>query len=105
MKRDFQPAPEDIERLVAALTQLLYASLEHLVERCQAGLQFPGMPAENSPYRVLGIHPSAPDDLVKLAYKWLAQRCHPDRGGSNEAMARLNQAYDQIARERKWRTR
>lgn len=103
MRRGFQPAPEDVQHLVAALTQLLYASLEGFLECSRSGFQLPGTPAENGPYRVLGLDPSAPDELVKVAYRLLAQRCHPDRGGSTQAMARLNQAYDQIARERGWK--
>ena len=105
MRRNFRPTPEDMERLVATLTQLLCASLENLMERSRARLQFPRMPAETSPYQVLGIDPSAADNQVRTAYKFLAHRLHPDHGGSNQAMARLNQAYDQIARERGWRTK
>lgn len=59
---------------------------------------------QGSPYQMLGLHPSAADEVVKYAYKHLANRLHPDRGGSAEAMARLNQAYEEIARERRWKT-
>lgn len=56
-----------------------------------------------NPYRVLGLGPLAPDEVVRLVYRHLAQRCHPDHGGSQEAMARLNRAYEEIARQRGWK--
>jgi DnaJ-class molecular chaperone len=56
-----------------------------------------------SPYQVLGLAPSAADEVVKYAYKHLAKKAHPDAGGSAEAMARLNKAYEEIARERGWK--
>lgn len=59
-------------------------------------------PAHN-PYRALGLDPSAPDEVVRLVYRHLARGCHPDHGGSPEAMARLNRAYEEIARMRGWR--
>jgi DnaJ-domain-containing protein 1 len=56
----------------------------------------------DSPYRVLGLDPSAPDDVVKLVYRHLARRHHPDRGGDAQVMAEINRAYEAICRERKW---
>ena len=48
------------------------------------------------PYEVLGVTPNAPEDEVRRAYKRLAQRHHPDKGGDPEAMARVNDAYEAI---------
>ena len=36
--------------------------------------------------------------LVDIGYKALAKELHPDTGGSQEAMARLNRARDHIKR-------
>jgi curved DNA-binding protein CbpA len=45
-------------------------------------------------YDILGADEAAsPRDLEKL-YKRMAARCHPDRGGSEEAMKLVNEAYD-----------
>ena len=57
---------------------------------------------EDSPYRVLGINPDAPDFLVRAAYKSLMREYHPDSGKSpNEEMAKkINDAYDRICLER-----
>jgi len=57
---------------------------------------------EDSPYRVLGINPDAPDFLVKAAYKSHVKRAHPDVGGDAEEFKRIQKAYEQIALEREW---
>jgi curved DNA-binding protein CbpA len=46
-------------------------------------------------YAVLGLAPTAAPDVIRAAYRVLAQRHHPDRNASNDdsAMVRLNQAY------------
>ncbi len=56
-----------------------------------------------SPYRVLGLDPSAEDEVVKLVYRHLSREHHPDHGGSAERMAEINRAYEAICRERKAR--
>lgn len=45
------------------------------------------------PYDVLEVSPSADARAVRAAYRRLAHLHHPDRGGSGQAMARLNAAY------------
>ena len=57
----------------------------------------------DSPYRVLGLDPAAEDEVVKVAYRTLSRKHHPDRGGSPERMAHINRAYEAIAREREWK--
>ena len=54
----------------------------------------------NDPYNILDIPPSSPDWLVKLAYWDRAKRVHPDRGGSEEEMKRVNGAYAKIKKQR-----
>src|SRR5689334_9865555 len=34
---------------------------------------------EGDSYRVLGVNPDAPDEQIKLHYRWLARWLHPDR--------------------------
>ena len=64
-----------------------------------------------NPYVVLGLEPSAADDALKKAYRKLVRDNHPDRhmaaGMPAEAvkiatdrLARINAAYDAVARER-----
>lgn len=59
------------------------------------------------PYQILGISPSASDDEVKKAYRELARKYHPDNYQNNpladlaeEKMKEVNEAYDQIQRQR-----
>ncbi len=50
-----------------------------------AALPAPSSPAENC-WTVLCLKPDAPTDAINAQYRLLSQRCHPDRGGSHEAM-------------------
>jgi curved DNA-binding protein CbpA len=46
-------------------------------------------------YAVLGVAPTADPEVIRAAYRVLAQRHHPDRSPHSDgsAMIRLNQAY------------
>ncbi len=49
------------------------------------------------PYNTLHLLPSAPPEVIKAAYRALAQLHHPDHGGSNQAMQKINEAYELLA--------
>lgn len=53
------------------------------------------LPAPEQWWQVLGLTAAAPVDLIQRRYRELAAHAHPDRGGSNAAMARLNAARDE----------
>jgi len=53
------------------------------------------------PYALLGIRPSAPDEVVDAAFKALAKKFHPDRGGDTKMMAQLAAAYQNIKEMRR----
>jgi hypothetical protein len=44
----------------------------------------------------VSLHREMALELVDIGYKALATRLHPDRGGSKEAMARLNRVRDEL---------
>ena len=59
------------------------------------------------PYKVLGVTRDAPDDEIKKAYRNLARKYHPDNYADSdladlagEKMKEINEAYDQIQKER-----
>ena len=60
-----------------------------------------------NPYEVLGVSPSASNDQVKRAYRDLSRKYHPDSYSDNplaglaeEKFKEVQEAYDQIMRER-----
>jgi len=51
------------------------------------------MVEERDYYEVLQLHPNAEPEVIESAFRRLALKHHPDKGGSNERMAELNRAY------------
>lgn len=47
-------------------------------------------------YKVLGLTRSASDDEVKQAYRKLAMKHHPDRGGDENEFKKIKEAYEAI---------
>ena len=44
----------------------------------------------------LTLHQDLAVELVEIGYRALATRLHPDRGGTKEAMSRLNRVRDEL---------
>lgn len=44
-------------------------------------------------YRILGLDYSASDEEITAAYRIMAQRVHPDKGGSNQEFILIQEAY------------
>lgn len=65
----------------------------------QAAPSQPAMPLADA-YAVLGLPHTAPLEEIKKRYRNLANLFHPDKGGYNEAMVLLNQAYQRLTKER-----
>ena len=52
-------------------------------------------------YRMLGLSPSASWDEIERAYRAKAKVHHPDRGGDEDTMRALNEAYSRLKRIKK----
>ena len=61
-----------------------------------------GVDKSLDPFAILGVDPNSPRADVEAAYKKKAWSAHPDRGGSNQAMAMVNAAREAIFRLKGW---
>ena len=52
-------------------------------------------------YNVLGVEKSATPDAIKKAYRKLAVKLHPDKGGDPEKFKEVQKAFDVLGDERK----
>jgi DnaJ-class molecular chaperone len=50
----------------------------------------------NDPWEILGVPRDADENAVKKAYKKLAMKHHPDKGGDPEQFKKIQSAYDKI---------
>jgi len=66
----------------------------------QAFAGYEALPAPEQWWQVLGVPASAGIDEINRAWRDRAAAAHPDRGGSDAAMAQLNAARDQGRAER-----
>ena len=55
------------------------------------------------PYQVLGVDRNASEAEVKKAFKKLAMKHHPDRGGDEAKFKEINEAYERITNPSKFR--
>jgi len=49
-------------------------------------------------YAILGVTATAEPTVIRDAYRALARRCHPDHGGDQDEMARLNEAWSVLGK-------
>jgi DnaJ-domain-containing protein 1 len=56
---------------------------------------FVALPAPEQWFTILGVSAQASSDEIEDAYRRLAMKHHPDRGGDGQEMARINAARDE----------
>ena len=52
-------------------------------------------------YDILGVSEDASHDSIKKAFKTIAKKEHPDRGGNETVFKEANEAYDTLKDTRK----
>lgn len=55
----------------------------------------------DNPYTILGVNKLASQTDIKKAYRTLAKKYHPDKGGSEAKFKKINQAYEILGDEQK----
>ena len=79
-----------------------FDKLTHLLEKHYTEtilLDFPEQETATDAWSVMWLLPGAPLEIVRAAFKALAVKYHPDRGGSVEDMQALNIAHTEILGE------
>lgn len=87
---------------VAALRAIERHASTQMMEQAFTGFAAlpPAQAGAPSWWEVLGIRPNATVEEINRAHLDLALKCHPDRGGDGERMARINHARDVALEER-----
>lgn len=55
----------------------------------------------DNPYKILGVEKTATQTDIKKAYRDLAKKHHPDKGGNEAEFKKINQAYEMLGDEQK----
>jgi DnaJ domain len=96
--RDVRSNVRAIALTIAALRSIERYGASGMLERALNA--FEALPPPMDPWKILGIAPDSSLDGIEAAFKRLAFRCHPDRGGSDAKMAELNRARDEAIKIR-----
>lgn len=85
-----------IELSLEAMRGLARWGVSQMLERSFSGFALLEAPKVEKPWQeVLQCSGNEPFDIIKLHYHHLAKVAHPDHGGSTDAMAELNRAWEQ----------
>lgn len=87
---------QDYARLVIGFLDNVFTDVQIIREKTQREQQTTPPSPPRGPYADLHLLPTAPPELVTVAYRCLAKLYHPDRGGSVIDMQRLNVAMSLI---------
>ena len=53
------------------------------------------------PYEILGVSNSTPLEEIKVAYRLLAKKHHPDKGGDKDKILAINAAWELLKKQHK----
>jgi hypothetical protein len=102
-KRRWDPARKAWWVAASAIDQALditrrYYTVE-FAEEADEPAPYPRSESVNA-WAALWLVPGAPPEVVAAAYRAMAKLHHPDHGGDNAAMQRVNAAYEEITSSR-----
>jgi hypothetical protein len=72
----------------------VFLESHHRRHRC--GFKYQAVDNGSSPHATLFVTSDAPVEVIRAAYRALAQLHHPDVGGDSERMQAINVAYDDL---------
>lgn len=85
-----------IAKTIEALRGIERWGAKHMVKAAFRGFAaLPESSSARSCWQILGLTPNSSVDAINQAFRQLAQVCHHDLGGSDAAMAELNEARTQ----------
>lgn len=70
------------------------------LEQAMRGYELPATASKTPWWTVLGVERTASLEVIEARYRQLALERHPDRGGTDEAMAELSEAIRKVREEK-----
>jgi hypothetical protein len=67
-------------------------------ERPAAPPPRPELDPDGGPWETLWLRPGAPEYVIRAVFRAMAQRHHPDHGGDEMTMKRLNNAFEALTK-------
>ena len=104
----FNKKLDPTKMISSILRNLEISMLSQMGARINARLnELQGTPQDMSmdPFSILGVDVDATREEVDKAYRKKANAMHPDKGGSNIEMAKINAAYEAIRLFRGWKVK
>lgn len=99
--KDQDRAVDNFRVVYLALEAIRLNEARGIGEVVQAAyMALPAPAKQRDPYEVLGVRSDAPMEDIEDMYRIKANRAHPDKGGSTDAMTELNAAMDRIRADR-----
>lgn len=87
---------------IEALARAHCGSVQYVTDRGDGEAQL--VPADQAAaFKALHLLPSAPDEVVRAAYRAMCKLHHPDAGGTTREMQRVNEAFGVLAARSKER--